>query len=353
MSSATASQISSAQSSLATSPTKLRTAKKTNSGRGIGVSKSGIDSTRSRKAVKYDASVMSDEETFDDDEDLSSFSHDEDTRTRKTRTTRKGALKGSKLRKTRSFDDSKSQSASTLFSPGVTDFHRACQFGHISSLVSMFRKGEVFDVDAVDALHNTGLHEACINGHWEVVRLLLKHGASLDVKNLAGKTPLDFVRTPSLTAFINEFKMRSIMSKDHFITHLIWQQQQSKIVPFLKDQQSESDRKALVNDKDDLGFSPLHAAAIFDRPEVIKVLLKYGASINACSTTGISPLHDACRFSSAGSIKCLLEAGADPNLRNASGHKPFTMCNKPLRRLFRRTLKEIGVEDFDASEAET
>ena len=38
----------------------------------------------------------------------------------------------------------------------------------------------------------TLLHTACTNGHFTIVRLLLKHGASLHVTDNDGNTPIDY-----------------------------------------------------------------------------------------------------------------------------------------------------------------
>lgn len=258
-----------------------------------------------------------------------------------------------KLPKTRSAEDVKPSFPANLLSTNLPDFHRACQFGHISTLESTFRKGEVSDVNAVDSLKNTGLHEATINGHWDVVHLLLKHGASLDARNLANKTPADVARSPSMVAFLNEFRMRSIMAKDHKLIGLIWRHQAASILSILNDEQDLTVRLNLVNEADDLGFAPLHAAAIFDRADVIRLLLKHGAEINAESASGTTPLHDACRFGSPEAIKVLIESGADTAKRNKFGHKALSMCSKPHRRLFRRIAREAGVDDGQVSDPDT
>lgn len=43
-----------------------------------------------------------------------------------------------------------------------------------------------------DLSGNSALHLSCANGHLEIVRLLIVHGAPLDTKNLSGSTPLHY-----------------------------------------------------------------------------------------------------------------------------------------------------------------
>jgi ankyrin repeat protein len=60
--------------------------------------------------------------------------------------------------------------------------------------VQMFRPEREFDYDnskySADDFH-TPLHKAAFYGHTEVVRVLIKAGASLSVRTTEGNTPLD------------------------------------------------------------------------------------------------------------------------------------------------------------------
>ncbi len=336
VSSTMASQLSSGQASILNSPTKKKTKKKDTEKAVIPVS---YERKSKLLATKY---KYNDEEGTDSEDEA----YDTDGYDKRRIKGKKKVGAPAKIRKVKSLDISAFVPSQSLISPQSSDFHRACQFGHISSLESMFRKGEVLDVNSVDHLNNTGLHEATLNGHWEVIRFLIKKGASLDVKNLSGKTPVDISRTPSIAAFLNEFKMRSIIAKDHPTLNFVWSSDISGLREALLNYEGRDKRKSFVNERDDLGYSALHAAAIFDRIDVARLLLDNGAEIDAPSNSGITPLHDACRFSSSDCIKFLLEASADVSKRNKSDHVAFTMANKPNRRLFRRVLKEMGVEEY-------
>ncbi|XP_026302171.1 caseinolytic peptidase B protein homolog [Apis mellifera] len=112
-----------------------------------------------------------------------------------------------------------------------------------------------------------------------------------------------------------------------------------------------------INTRHLLGWTALHLAAINSQPEVVKLLLKYGADVNAqdefinvygsaiekglhtldvlmireeefcdhlnsrATFKGFTPLHYAVLADSKACVQALLEAGADPTMKNESGHR--------------------------------
>uniref|UniRef100_A0A1A9W3M3 Uncharacterized protein n=1 Tax=Glossina brevipalpis TaxID=37001 RepID=A0A1A9W3M3_9MUSC len=45
-------------------------------------------------------------------------------------------------------------------------------------------------INGQDVNGYTPLHHACLNGHYEIVRLLMIHDAAIDVNDIRGSTPL-------------------------------------------------------------------------------------------------------------------------------------------------------------------
>ncbi|KAK1135965.1 hypothetical protein K0M31_000536 [Melipona bicolor] len=112
-----------------------------------------------------------------------------------------------------------------------------------------------------------------------------------------------------------------------------------------------------VNMRHPLGWTALHLAAINAKPEVVKLLLKHGADVNApdefinvygtaiekglhtldvlaireeefcdqlnsrATFKGCTALHYAVLADSEACVHALLEAGADPTMKNESGHR--------------------------------
>jgi ankyrin repeat protein len=59
------------------------------------------------------------------------------------------------------------------------------------------------------------------------------------------------------------------------------------------------------------GSSPLHEAALKGDSGMVKVLLEYGADVNALSKDGRLPLHDAALGGNAEAVNALMSSGAD------------------------------------------
>lgn len=82
-----------------------------------------------------------------------------------------------------------------------------------------------------------------------------------------------------------------------------------------------------VNEKRD-GLTPLHKAARYGQREIAKLLLKYGADVNANSDYGISltgrtPLHEAVEYGEKEICALLLEFDAEVNARDPKNETPL------------------------------
>ena len=59
---------------------------------------------------------------------------------------------------------------------------------------------------------------------------------------------------------------------------------------------------------------------------MIELLLQNGADARIVSVDGWSPLHNAAQFSRPNAIKMLLEAGADPNIVHVTKRTPLFLA---------------------------
>ena len=76
---------------------------------------------------------------------------------------------------------------------------------------------------------------------------------------------------------------------------------------------------ALDADVNKTGWAPLHYAASAGHVEVIKLLLKHSAYIDAESPNKTTPLMMAAMYGNPQSVELLLEEGADASLKNDKG----------------------------------
>jgi ankyrin repeat protein len=83
---------------------------------------------------------------------------------------------------------------------------------------------------------------------------------------------------------------------------------------------ARSYRLIWVNEEEDVfNDTPLHKASISGHADVVELLLKHGAYVNATSSNGSTPLHYAAYNGHANVVKLLLESCADPSAKNNIG----------------------------------
>ena len=66
--------------------------------------------------------------------------------------------------------------------------------------------------------------------------------------------------------------------------------------------------KETINQKDQVGRTPLHYASCFCKPECTKILLENGANVQEKTIYGRTPLHTASAYGSTECVKILLES---------------------------------------------
>lgn len=72
-----------------------------------------------------------------------------------------------------------------------------------------------------------------------------------------------------------------------------------------------------------VGDTPIYEAAAHNHPELVRLLLDYGADINICTNTGETPLHGAIAAHHQLMVTLLLDNGADINASLAQGQTPL------------------------------
>lgn len=86
-----------------------------------------------------------------------------------------------------------------------------------------------------------------------------------------------------------------------------------------------------LNEKDPFGgSSPLITASLFDKKEMVQVLLDAGVDINFQNNDGSTALHTAAFFCRPEIVKMLLDKGADKTLKNRFGATPYESVAAPF-----------------------
>ena len=76
-------------------------------------------------------------------------------------------------------------------------------------------------------------------------------------------------------------------------------------------------------DVDGRESTPLHFAAGYNHPEVVKLLLDSGADIEAKDKGGLVPLHNACSYGHFEVAELLIKYGADVNAVDLFNFSPL------------------------------
>lgn len=83
---------------------------------------------------------------------------------------------------------------------------------------------------------------------------------------------------------------------------------------------------ALIDARDTDGSTPLHCAAWKGQQEVVALLIKAGADVNAHNNNdhwGTTPLHAAAHANQAAIAQLLIDHGADLNAKDREGRTPM------------------------------
>jgi hypothetical protein len=112
-----------------------------------------------------------------------------------------------------------------------------------------------------------------------------------------------------------------------------------------------------LNAKDAYGSTPLVVATVFDKREVVRVLLEGGADINATNAEGSTPLHVASFLCREEIVEMLLDHNADRSIRNQYGSTALESVKVPFTHVeaayvqFSKGLEALGLKlDFDRIE---
>ena len=228
------------------------------------------------------------------------------------------------------------------------------------------------DVNIKNGDGATPLHSAAFLGRIDVAKLLLENGADIKARNNDGATPADVLSVDwETTAFVGSLigvdikeeeiavmkKGRNEIAKLFGIDGVLgeagtFSAQRLSGAAFTGDiaamKQALADG-ADPNTKDPQSGSTLLAtAALMGHTEVVASLLEHGADVNVRSRDGGTALHAAAFLGRAEIVKHLLEKGADTTLRNNTGSTAIDGAK--LNWLITKGI--LGMLQIEADEAE-
>ena len=171
-----------------------------------------------------------------------------------------------------------------------------------------------------DFFKESPLHIASYLGYSDMVSLLLKNKARLDLKDQQGQSPLH--RTVLGAHYFKEKKnqhhhgktMDVILAKkpglnaqDHSSYSALHYASEKGLAPLAKKLIAAG---ADMNIQTKEGWSPLHLAAGQGQKEIVELLIEKGAKVTIKDKTGAAPIHFAVGYGSKEIVGLLLKVGA-------------------------------------------
>ncbi|KZV62434.1 ankyrin [Peniophora sp. CONT] len=170
------------------------------------------------------------------------------------------------------------------------------------------------------------LHEATVNGHYELVARLLHRGADIDLPLVPGYTALHSASTHGhirIVELLLDHGASIDASTEDNITPLAWAVQHLQI----ETASLLVARGAMVDASDALRAAVLYVAADVDNVDIMRWLLRLGLDANT-PFRGETALHAAVSCERRESVEVLLRNGADPTLRSKTGKTPLCIAAK-------------------------
>ncbi|XP_016092152.1 ankyrin repeat and SAM domain-containing protein 1A isoform X3 [Sinocyclocheilus grahami] len=188
----------------------------------------------------------------------------------------------------------------------------------LSSLLSIWRGP---NVNCVDSTGYTPLHHAALNGHSEVVEVLLRNEALTNIADNKGCYPLHLAAWKGDQRIVKLLirqgpshpKLNEQNNDNETPLHCAAQYGHTQVVQLLLEELTDP---TMRNNKFE---TPLDLAALYGRLEVVKLLLSAHPNLLSSNTKKHTPLHLASRNGHLAVVEVLLASGVDLNYQTEKG----------------------------------
>ena len=178
------------------------------------------------------------------------------------------------------------------FNNGLTPLHLASREGHLDVARNLVEHGA--NAAAQDQFGSTPLHEASERGHLGLARFLVEHGANAAAQDQHGWAPL----------------------------HQASQWSHLDVARFLVE------HGANIAAQDQRGMTPLHQASQWGHLAVAQFLVEHGANAAAQDEGGLTLLHLALEYSHIDLARFLVEHGANAAAQDQRGRTPLHQASE-------------------------
>ncbi|XP_078310376.1 poly [ADP-ribose] polymerase tankyrase-1-like [Crassostrea virginica] len=248
---------------------------------------------------------------------------------------------------------------------GLVPLHNACSYGHFEVTEMLLKAGA--SVNAMDLWQFTPLHEAASKSRVEVCSLLLAHGADPTLVNCHSKSAIDVAPTRELQERLQqEFKGHSLLEGcrqadvarvKKYLEVVNFKHPYSgdtalhcaAASPFPKRKQVVEAlirKGANLNDKNKEYVTALHIAADKAHYDVMDVLLKHSAKVNALDGLGQTALHRVAQQGNMQACRLLMSYGVDSSIVSLQGYTAAQLATENIQKMLKED-PPVGGTDVD------
>ncbi|GAB5578608.1 poly [ADP-ribose] polymerase tankyrase-2 isoform X2 [Prionailurus iriomotensis] len=204
---------------------------------------------------------------------------------------------------------------------------------------------------ASDGRKSTPLHLAAGYNRVKIVQLLLQHGADVHAKDkgdeFKGHSLLQAAREADVTRIKKHLSLEMVNFK-HPQTHET-ALHCAAASPYPKRKQICElllRKGANINEKTKEFLTPLHVASEKAHNDVVEVVVKHEAKVNALDNLGQTSLHRAAHCGHLQTCRLLLSYGCDPNIISLQGFTALQMGNENVQQLLQEGIP-LGNSEAD------
>ncbi|CAK9297990.1 unnamed protein product [Gordionus sp. m RMFG-2023] len=205
---------------------------------------------------------------------------------------------------------------------GLTALHQCCIDDYYQMVELLLLHGA--DINACDTELWTPIHAAATCGHANLIKLFADRGANLLALNADGNMPYDMCEEElALDILETEMSNKGITQEDIDIARTF----PEKLM--LNDLIQTKESGLSLEVRDSRGISPLHIASANGYLSAVEFLLENDVHVNCQDNDLWTPLHAASFWGQPLIIECLINKDADIEAKNKDGETPIDICEDP------------------------
>ncbi|KAJ9598100.1 hypothetical protein L9F63_026796 [Diploptera punctata] len=166
----------------------------------------------------------------------------------------------------------------------------------------------------------TPLIQAAVRGHFEMVELLIEHGASINACDSHGNTALTLAARECKIQIV-ELLLKHISDSANDITTVIWRAGFGNM-----DAVHDLIQNKMINSQDEHGYTALSVAARVGKLEVLQLLLENKADVEISDMYNVTPLIQAVICGKVDIVEVLINHRACINVKGFDGQSPLLLA---------------------------